>query len=226
MTKPSDDDQDATRASYNRIASAYADHFASEFDHKPLERRLLAEFAAANTPGLIADVGCGPGQAAAYLSGCGVEVVGIDLADEMVAQARRLHPALRFEQADMRALPFADGALAGVVALYCLIHLAPDKVPAALAEFRRALRPGGALLVSFHIGEETRHVEEMLGQAVNLDFRFFTSDAMRQWLTDAGFRVAQVIEREPYPEIEVQTRRAYILASEPTRKAADRYTFR
>ena len=63
----SSDDQNATRASYNHIASAYADHFADEFDHKPLERRLLAEFAA-NTPGLIADVGCGPGQAAAYLN--------------------------------------------------------------------------------------------------------------------------------------------------------------
>jgi SAM-dependent methyltransferase len=211
------DEENTTRASYNRIASAYAAHFADEFDHKPLERRLLTEFAAANAPGLIADIGCGPGQAAAYLSGCGSDVVGVDLADEMVEQARRLYPALRFERADMRALPFADGALAGIVALYCLIHLAPDEIPAALAEFRRTLRPGGALLVSFHIGEETRHVEEMLGEAVNLDFRFFTPDAMRQWITHAGFTVSQVIEREPYPEVEVQTRRAYILANAPTR---------
>ena len=212
----SSDDQNVTRASYNHIASAYAAQFADEFDHKPLERRLLAEFAASNASGLIADIGCGPGQAAAYLSGCGVNVVGVDLADEMVAQARRLFPTLRFERADMRALPFADGALAGIVALYCLIHLAPDEVPAALAEFRRTLRPGGALLVSFHIGEETRHVEEMLGVAVNLDFRFFTPERMRQWLADAGFDVSQVIEREPYPEVEVQTRRAYILAKAPT----------
>ncbi|MGH2501963.1 MAG: class I SAM-dependent methyltransferase [Ktedonobacterales bacterium] len=212
----SSDDQNVTRASYNRIASAYAAQFADEFDHKPLERRLLAEFAAAISSGLIADIGCGPGQAAAYLSGCGAEVVGVDLADEMVAQARRLFPTLRFERADMRALPFADGALAGIVALYCLIHLAPDAIPAALAEFRRTLRPGGALLVSFHIGEETRHVEEMLGAAVNLDFRFFTPVSMRQWLTDAGFDVSQVIEREPYPDVEVQTRRAYILANAPT----------
>jgi len=45
---------------------------------------------------------------------------------------------------------------------------------------------------------------------------------MSRWLTAAGFSVAQVIEREPYPEIEVQTRRAYILASAPTPKASDR----
>jgi SAM-dependent methyltransferase len=211
------DEENTTRASYNRIASAYAAHFADEFDHKPLERRLLGEFAAANAPGLIADIGCGPGQAAAYLSGCGAEVVGVDLSDEMITQARHLFPTLRFERADMRALPFADGALAGIVALYCLIHLAPDAIPAALAEFRRTLRPGGVLLVSFHIGEETRHVEEMLGEVVNLDFRFFTPERMRQWLADAGFNVSQVIEREPYPEVEVQTRRAYILANAPTR---------
>lgn len=49
----------------------------------------------------------------------------------------------------------------------------------ALAEARRVLRPGGALLVSFHIGEETRHFDEWWGQPVNLDFHFFTPSQMR-----------------------------------------------
>lgn len=211
-----DDQANPTRASYNRVARAYAVRFTDEFDHKPLECKLLSAFVA-EMDGLICDLGCGPGQAAAYLHQRGAEVVGVDLSDAMVEQARALHPAMRFMQADMRKLPFADASLAGIVALYSLIHLAPAEIPAALLELRRVLRPGGALLVGFHIGDETRHLDEWWDEPVNLDFHFFAVQAMRDWLTTAGFTIAQVTEREPYPDIEVQTRRAYILAHAPVR---------
>ncbi len=213
------DEDDTTRASYNRVAGEYAQRFGDELAHKPLERGLLDAFAA-NATGLICDLGCGPGQAAAYLHARGAEVVGVDLSEAMIAQARRLHPAIRFMQADMRTLPFADASLAGVVALYSLIHLPPIEIPAALLELRRALRPGGALLVGFHIGDETRHLDEWWGEAVNLDFHFFTTQAMLGWLTAAGFTPRELTQREPYPDIEVQTQRAYMLASAPSAPSA------
>jgi SAM-dependent methyltransferase len=209
------DQDDTTRASYNRVAGEYALRFGDELAHKPLERSLLDAFAASVT-GLICDLGCGPGQAAAYLHARGAEVVGVDLSEAMVEQAQRLHSAIRFIQADMRALPFADASLAGVVALYSLIHLSPAEMPAALLELRRVLRPDGALLVGFHIGDETRHLDQWWGEAVNLDFHFFTTQAMLDWLTAAGFTLRELTQREPYPDIEVQTQRAYILASAPS----------
>ncbi len=211
------DQEDATRASYNRVAPQYALHFGDELEHKPLERRLLAAFAA-SASGLLCDLGCGPGQATAYLRACGAEVVGIDLSDAMIEQARLLHPEMRFVQADMRSLPFADASLAGVVALYSLIHIPPAEIPATLLELRRVLRPDGALLIGFHCGEEVRHVDEWWDEAVNLDFHFFTIQAMRDWLTEAGFAIEAVTERAPYPEVEAQTQRAYILASAPAER--------
>jgi SAM-dependent methyltransferase len=211
------DDDNRTRASYNRVADVYARQFNDELDHKPLERRLLDDVAASAT-GLLCDLGCGPGHVAAYLHARGAEVVGIDLSDAMVEQARLLHPDVQFVQADMRALPFADGALAGIVALYSLIHLAPTELPAALLELRRVLQPGGSLLIGFHSGEETRHLDEWWGEPVNLDFHFFTTQAMLAWLAEAGFTVDRLIERAPYPDIEAQTQRAYVLASAPGRR--------
>lgn len=208
------DEDDTTRASYNRVAAEYAQRFSDELDHKPVERALLDAFAA-NTAGQICDLGCGPGQAAAYLHARGAEVVGVDLSEAMIEQARRLHPEIRFLRADMRALPFADGSLAGIVALYSLIHLAPAEIPATLLELRRVLRPGGALLVGFHVGDETRHLDEWWGEPVTLDFHFFTIHAMRDWLTEAGFALLDLTQRKPYPDIEAQTRRAYLLASAP-----------
>jgi SAM-dependent methyltransferase len=210
-------EQDATRASYNRLAAEYARRMADELAHKPLDRQLLDAFAA-SVDGLVCDLGCGPGQVAGYLHARGCEVVGIDLSDAMVEQAQRLRPGLRFLQADMRQLPLDDGTLGGIVAFYSLIHLPPEELPVALRELRRVLRGGGPLLVAFHSGAEVRHFDALWDEPVNLDFRFFTPQAMRSLLTDAGFAIVSVTEREPYPAVEVETQRAYILATAPEQR--------
>ncbi|HEY8599540.1 MAG TPA: class I SAM-dependent methyltransferase [Thermomicrobiales bacterium] len=165
--------------------------------------------------GLIADIGCGPGHVANYLHGFGVPVVGIDLSPAMVSAARRLHPALTFQAGSMLALDVEGGAWAGIVAFYSIIHLPSEAVPRALAEFYRALRPGGRLLLSYHIGDEVRHFAEWWGQAVDLDFHFFATDDVVRWLEAVGFVVEARVEREPYIPKEVATQRGYLLARKP-----------
>ncbi|HYU33725.1 MAG TPA: class I SAM-dependent methyltransferase, partial [Thermoanaerobaculia bacterium] len=56
------------RESYDSAAEAYAEHLATELDHKPLDRHLLNRFAEeVRGHGLVADLGCGPGHVARYL---------------------------------------------------------------------------------------------------------------------------------------------------------------
>ncbi len=75
------------------------------------------------------------------------------------------------------------------------------------------LKPGGWLLVSFHIGDGTTHLDEFLGVEVSLDFYFFDPALVRLELINAGLDVTEVIERAPYDEtIEAQTKRAYLFA--------------
>jgi hypothetical protein len=85
----------------------------------------------------------------------------------------------------------------------------------ALTELWRALRPGGLLLVGFHIGQEMIHLDEWWGEEVSADFFFFLPGEMVGYLEAAAFDVEEVIEREPYPEVEHQSRRAYIFAKKP-----------
>ena len=55
-----------------------------------------------------------------------------------------------------------------------------------------------------------------MGQPVALDFWFYTPEQMRGWLEAAGYTVEEVLEREPYaPEVEHQSRRAYVVARKP-----------
>jgi hypothetical protein len=79
------------------------------------------------------------------------------------------------------------------------------------------LRPGAPLLLSFHLGDGTTHLSEWWGARVEIDFHFFARDEMEGMLESAGFRVDEVQEREPYPDVEAPTRRAYFRASRPER---------
>ena len=71
------------------------------------------------------------------------------------------------------------------------------------------------LLLTFHIGDETKHLEEWWGEKVNVDFFFFRSEEMAGYLRATGFEVEEIIEREPYPDVEHQSRRSYIFARRP-----------
>lgn len=83
---------------------------------------------------------------------------------------------------------------------------------AALRELHRVLKPGGILLAAFHIGDDTVHLDEWWGHEVSVDFHFLQPGRMRVWLETAGFEVEEVIERDPYPDMEHKSRRAYIFA--------------
>ena len=202
------------RRAYDKIAAAYGEHFADELRHKPQDRQLLRRFALSlPQQGRVLDLGCGPGHIAAYLAGEGSRAVcGIDLSPAMVQEARRRYPEIAFDAGDMLALPLADASLTGIVAMYAIVNLERAALPAAFAEMHRVLQPGGRLLLSFHIGDETVHREELFGEAISLDFHFLQPQEVAKQLGQAGFAIEEIVEREPYPEVEYQSRRAYVFA--------------
>jgi SAM-dependent methyltransferase len=206
----------ALAASYDRVAAEYAARFWDELAAKPLDRALLDYFAEqVRGRGTVADVGCGPGQIGRYLHERGLPVVGVDLSPEMVALARRLSPEMTFLKGSMLALDVEDGAWGGIVAFYSIIHVPPEELPRACAEFFRALRPDGLALLSFHVGQERRHRDEWWEQPVSLDFQFYTPEELEQPLVEAGFVVEARLVRRPYEPVEHPSQRGYLFARKP-----------
>jgi SAM-dependent methyltransferase len=204
------------QSSYDAVADEYVRRIYDELKHKPLDRALLDRFAdAVRDRGGVCDLGCGPGHVARYLKERGIDVVGYDLSPKMVEAARRLHPEINFDQADMTALDHANESWAGIVAFYSLIHIPAAEIPQTLRGFQRCLQPGGLLLLSFHVGDETLHLDDWWERKVNIDFFFFRPEEMARDLAAAGFDIEEIIEREPYPDVEHQSRRAYIFARRP-----------
>lgn len=207
------------QASYDRVADEYIRRIFDELRHKPLDRQLLDRFAAGvHQSGPVCDIGCGPGHIARYLHERGVRVCGVDLSPVMVERARSLNPDIEFRQGDMLALDAPDETWSGIAAFYSIIHIPRHDMAQAMAEFRRVLRPGGLLLLAFHIGQDAKHLDNWWGHEVCVDFFSFLSDEIAGYLVEAGFEIQEIIEREPYPT-EHQSRRSYIFARRPRTNA-------
>jgi SAM-dependent methyltransferase len=201
---------------YDALADDYTARMSHELEHKPLDRDWLARFAAAvGTPGPICDLGCGPGHVARYMQEQGAHVLGIDLSPRMIERARQLNTGIAFRVGNMAALDVADNSWSGIVAFYSIIHLPPTELTAVFGEFWRVLRPGGEVLLAFHVGDEVRHFDTLWERQVSLDFRFYPRVLIEDHLRAAGFEIVESIERDPYEGVEVATRRAYLRARKP-----------
>jgi ubiquinone/menaquinone biosynthesis C-methylase UbiE len=211
----------AIQRSYDRVADEYARHIYSELDNKPLDRELLTRFAAdVQGKGEVCDMGCGPGHVARFLHDQDTNVFGLDLSPRMIEEAQRLNPDISFHQGNMLALGLPDASLAGIAAFYAVVNLPRESLPQVFREMARVLQPGGLLLLAHHVGEETLHREEWWERPIAMDFHFLQPLAVQRELEAAGLTVEEVVEREPYaPEVEHQSRRAYIFARKPSLEA-------
>jgi SAM-dependent methyltransferase len=92
-------------------------------------------------PGRLLEVAAGCGDLAAQLVGRGFRVIGTDLVDQW------RHPEVPFVRADLdMPLPFADGAFDATVLVEGIGYAeSPSRV---LREFRRVVRPGGAVVIT------------------------------------------------------------------------------
>ncbi|HVF38749.1 MAG TPA: class I SAM-dependent methyltransferase [Gemmatimonadaceae bacterium] len=202
------------RASYDSAASAYAEHLFGELEHKPLDRHLLNRFAeAVRGRGRVVDLGCGPGHVAKYLHEQGIDLLGVDLSPEMVSIARRSSPDIEFQVGDMHALDLPAGSVAGIVAFYSIVHFEAIELELIFRECRRVLMQNGWMLVAFHVGDQTVHVEDLYGRSVDLDFHFHLPADVRASLRAADLIVMEGVEREPYDGVEYSSRRSYLLAA-------------
>jgi SAM-dependent methyltransferase len=211
---------DKVRTSYDVVAEKYAHELADDMVKRPLERGMFVAFAelvAALKPGVVGDVGCGPGHVAKHLAGLGLDVFGIDVSAAMIAQARAKFPEGKFHLGSMFELPVADGAWIGAVSLYASLHFNSDQRAQAFRELARVVRGGGFVLHGFYVEAPDQpsgsvyHLEKWFGHKVDLDAYFVSIEDGAVEMDRAGFEVVAALVREPMSTNELPTRRCYML---------------
>jgi len=201
---------------YDTVAKEWASAFSGEHEQKPKDREMLRRFAQEigdRQP--VWDFGCGPGNTSRFLRDLGIEISGLDLSEQIMEQARALHPDIGYHRGNMLDLDFENGSIAGIVAFYAIVHFTEEQAEQAFREMFRVLQPGGLLLLTYHIGVETIHLNEFLGHKIDIDFMFFPTHFISGCLENIGFEKTDIIERDPYPGVEYQSRRAYVFAEKP-----------
>jgi ubiquinone/menaquinone biosynthesis C-methylase UbiE len=201
---------------YDSIAQEYAVTFSDEQEKKPKDMEMLHRFSQEiGDKRPVWDLGCGPGQTTKYLKDLGIKISGLDLSEKILEQAKTIHPDIYFQKGNILELEFANNSIAGIAAFYAIVHLSKEQIGTAFCEIFRVLQPGGLFLFTYHIGDKTIHLNEFLGRKADIDFMFFTTDFISGCLKDSGFKKIETIEREPYPGVEYQSRRAYVFAIKP-----------
>ncbi|HET7753650.1 MAG TPA: class I SAM-dependent methyltransferase [Anaeromyxobacteraceae bacterium] len=151
-------------------------------------RAWLARGAAGRT----LDLGSGTGRNLPLLP-AGTAAVAVEPYPWPIERARRRAPGVPVVLARAEALPFRDGAFDCV--LGGLVLCSVEDPPAALAEIRRVLRPGGALRVLEHVRDE-RPWAAAVQDALQPAWTRFTGGChpnrdTERAISDAGFRVVE-----------------------------------
>ena len=204
---------ESIRAAYDAASDAYSRKFIDELERKPFDRELLLEFSKRIGAGkAVLDIGCGPGHTTAKLASLGVMATGVDISQKMIEQAKSSFPQSTFEVGDFLNLARKSSSIHGILAFYCIVHLASDQLVPAFSEMHRVLEDGGVILLSFHVGSKVVHVENFLDTNAILDFTFFEPSQIHSALTKSGFHAIDIRIREPY-ESEHPSTRCYVFAT-------------
>jgi SAM-dependent methyltransferase len=203
------------RAAHDVLSEFYAERLAGALERMPEERAVLGLFCelvlGADLGAEVADIGCGTGRLDPFLAGRGLAPRGFDLSPEMIRVARREQPGFDYQEADLRALPLADAALAGVVCWYSLMYLGPEDRPAAFAELARVVKPGGYLLTAFKAGDGTlKRGGRTTGLGVEFDIWWLPPQEMERLANEAGF--ATVFWGGIPPEKDGASTQGYLIA--------------
>jgi ubiquinone/menaquinone biosynthesis C-methylase UbiE len=99
----------------------------------------------------IIDLGCGGGQNAVALAKMGAEVTGVDFSREQIKRAESLAAAqkvsIRFQQADISAIPFIDDQSFDIAISACAISFL-ERIDLVFTEANRVLNSGGRFILS------------------------------------------------------------------------------
>lgn len=173
-----------TQETYDLITTEYARQNAAVWSNLADHVNVLT--ASLPQVGVVADVGCGPGRDIALLRAGGLRVIGIDLS---LAQLRT-SSLTGVVQADMRRLPLRCGSVDAIWCHAALLHIPLTAVPAVLAEFARAARPGGELSLAVAEGDgEGFEVASNYGSDRRRWFTLHREPDLTALLAKAGFAV-------------------------------------
>jgi ubiquinone/menaquinone biosynthesis C-methylase UbiE len=193
-----------------------------EKGHRPIGEQAI-ELMEVPSNARVLDVGCGSGWATRLMAMKAERgrVVGIDIADEMIALARETSKPfsnVEFKVASAEKLPFQDGEFSHAFSMESLYYYADVLV--ALKEIKKVLEPGGLFVTVIDLYKENQPSHQWIDQ-LKVPVHLLSIQEYRSLLERAGFinvRDRRLYDPKPVPENytggSFKTREDYVLYRE------------
>ena len=176
---------------WDNVAGVY-DIFANIINRKTHRRLKEIVSDLVEPDDTVLECACGTGLLSAVIAEKCRQLTATDFSEKMLKKAEKNCRAFRnitYDQADITALPFADGSFDKVVAGN-VIHLL-DNPMKALGELNRVCKDGGMLIIPTYMNKDSKGKTNGFSDAVGkagADFkREFTAESYRQFFLDAGY---------------------------------------
>lgn len=151
----------------------------------------------------VLDAGCGPGRDTRALAAHGLPVLGVDLSQGMLDEARQRTPmrlpkgAIRYAIMDLRRLELPDSCCRGVWCSASLLHVPRKTAPRAMGELARVARPGAPVIVflkRLSEGEPERMVPYPVPAVTGMSrfYAYYTPEEARALVEGSGLTVVDV----------------------------------
>ncbi|MFZ8999171.1 MAG: class I SAM-dependent methyltransferase [Ilumatobacteraceae bacterium] len=119
----------------------------------------------------VLDYGCGAGRSTRFLKRLGFDVVGVDVSEEMLEQARSQDGSGRYQLISSGHLPFEDAEFDLVFSSFVFLEIARiEEIERILSEMKRMLRNDGVVIFV------TSSMEASRGDWVSLSYAFPEND--------------------------------------------------
>lgn len=199
------DDHLHTIEVYNRHVSEYVNKFMGLDLYKDTFASFL-EYVPTNAN--VIELGCGPGNVVKYLKAKrpDLDFLGIDLAPEMIAEAKRQNPGSRFELMDIRNADQINQKFTAVIAAFCLPYISYNHVYALFANLEKLTVDNGILYLSCMEGTRQRSGYEKTSftGTDEMYINYYEREEIELLLKEHDFNI-QAFYTKDYPETDGST---------------------
>ncbi|WP_316765268.1 class I SAM-dependent methyltransferase [Pedobacter frigiditerrae] len=188
------DNYKETFETWNKVASLYQEKFM-ELDLYNDTYDLICSSLHQSNPKIL-EIGCGPGNITKYLLSKRPDfnILGIDIAPNMIALAKKNNPTANFEVMDSRKISTLNTMYDGIVCGFILPYLSPIDSKNMIANCSKLLNEKGLLYLSFVEGDPNKSGYQVGSSGDRTYFYFHTVDEITEQLYENSFTEIKVLK--------------------------------
>lgn len=176
-----------TSETWNRLATRYEDRFMDLDLYNGTYDHICNSITKPN--GRILEIGCGPGNITKYLLSKrpDFDILGIDIAPNMIELAKKNNPSARFAVMDCRQIDQISEKYDGIVAGFCLPYLSQADSRKLITDCYHLLNEGGLIYISFVEGDPIQSGFQVTSSGDRSYFYFYKLDDLKANLIEHKF---------------------------------------